>query len=50
MVNKVKSIAVNWLTTDLIEVEVDINNGLPSFTIDLDQLWNLVEQNCPLQE
>ena len=33
MVNKVKSIAVNWLTTDLIEVEVDINNGLPSFTI-----------------
>ncbi|RKW20892.1 ATP-binding protein [Candidatus Gracilibacteria bacterium] len=33
MVNKVKSIAVNGLTTDLIEVEVDINNGLPSFTI-----------------
>lgn len=33
MVNKVNSIAVNWLTTDLIEIEVDINQGLPSFTI-----------------
>ena len=33
MINKVNSIAVNWLTSDLIEVEVDINQWLPSFTI-----------------
>lgn len=33
MINKVNSIAVNWLKTDLIEIEVDINQGLPSFTI-----------------
>lgn len=33
MITKVNSIAVNWLNTDLIEVEVDINQGLPSFTI-----------------
>lgn len=33
MVRKVNSIAVNWLNTDLIEIEVDINQWLPSFTI-----------------
>lgn len=33
MISKVNSIAVNWLNYDLIEVEVDINNWLPSFTI-----------------
>ena len=33
MISKVNSIAVNWLNSDLIEVEVDINNWLPSFTI-----------------
>lgn len=33
MINKVNSIAVNGLTTDLIEVEVDINQWMPSFTI-----------------
>ncbi|PZM85767.1 magnesium chelatase [Candidatus Gracilibacteria bacterium] len=33
MISKVNSIAVNGLATDLIEIEVDINQGLPSFTI-----------------
>ncbi len=33
MISKINSLAVNWLITDLIEVEVDINNWLPSFTI-----------------
>ena len=33
MISKVNSIAVNWLHSDLIEIEVDINNWLPSFTI-----------------
>jgi len=33
MISKVNSVAVNWLNSDLIEVEVDINNWLPSFTI-----------------
>lgn len=33
MISLVKSIAVNWLNSNIIEVEVDINNGLPSFTI-----------------
>ena len=33
MISKVNSITVNWLNSDLIEVEVDINNWLPSFTI-----------------
>lgn len=33
MISKVHSITVNWLNTDLIEVEVDINQWLPSFTI-----------------
>lgn len=33
MVSLIKSIAVNWLESSVIEVEVDINNGLPSFTI-----------------
>lgn len=33
MVSKINSIAVNWLRSDLIEIEVDINNGLPSFVI-----------------
>lgn len=33
MISKVYSMTVNGLNSDLIEVEVDINNGLPSFTI-----------------
>jgi len=33
MISKINSIAVNWIVSDLIEVEVDINSGLPSFTI-----------------
>lgn len=33
MITKINSIAVNWLNSDLIEVEVDINQWLPSFTI-----------------
>lgn len=33
MISKINSIAVNWLVSDLIEVEVDINQWLPSFTI-----------------
>jgi len=33
MVSKVWSISVNWLFSDLIEVEVDIHNWITSFTI-----------------
>ena len=33
MISKVNSIAVNWLHSDLIEIEVDINQWFPSFTI-----------------
>jgi len=33
MISKVHSITVNWLESDLIEIEVDINKWLPSFTI-----------------
>lgn len=33
MISKVNSITVNWLDSYLVEVEVDINNWLPSFTI-----------------
>lgn len=33
MISKIYTITVNWLESDLIEVEVDINQGLPSFTI-----------------
>ncbi len=33
MISKVNSITVNWLDSHLVEVEVDINNWLPSFTI-----------------
>ena len=33
MISKIYSISVNWLNSDIIEVEVDINNGFPSFTI-----------------
>lgn len=33
MISKINSIAVNWLNSDLIDVEVDINQWLPSFTI-----------------
>lgn len=33
MISKINSIVVNWLNFDLVEVEVDINNWLPSFTI-----------------
>jgi len=33
MISKINSIAVNGLNSDLIEVEVDINNWLPNFVI-----------------
>lgn len=33
MVANIKSIAVNWINSSIIDVEVDINNWLPSFTI-----------------
>ncbi len=33
MISKINSIAINGLNSDLIEVEVDINNWLPSFVI-----------------
>ncbi|MBW7954257.1 YifB family Mg chelatase-like AAA ATPase [Candidatus Gracilibacteria bacterium] len=33
MISKIYSIGVNGLESDLIEIEVDINNGLPNFTI-----------------
>ncbi len=33
MISLIHSIAVNWLSSNIIEVEVDINNGLSSFTI-----------------
>lgn len=33
MTNLVKSITVNWLNSDIIDVEVDINNWLPNFII-----------------
>ena len=33
MISKVYSITVNGLESSLIEIEVDINQGLPSFTI-----------------
>lgn len=33
MSNFINSIAVNWLDSDLIDVEVDINKWLPAFTI-----------------
>jgi magnesium chelatase family protein len=33
MVTHIYSITVNWLETTLIDIEVDINNGLPAFTI-----------------
>ncbi len=33
MISKVNSIAINGLNFDLIEIEIDINNWLPSFTI-----------------
>ncbi|MDP5038835.1 MAG: YifB family Mg chelatase-like AAA ATPase, partial [Candidatus Gracilibacteria bacterium] len=33
MISKIYSIVVNGLESDLIEVEVDINNGLPTFNI-----------------
>jgi len=33
MIAKVNSIAVNWLNSDLIEIEVDINQWLPAFSI-----------------
>lgn len=33
MISKIFCIAVNWLSSDLIEVEVDINFWMPSFTI-----------------
>jgi hypothetical protein len=33
MISTVHSIAVNGLDSTTIDVEVDINNGLPAFTI-----------------
>jgi magnesium chelatase family protein len=33
MVTHIYSITVNGLETTLIDIEVDINNGLPAFTI-----------------
>lgn len=33
MISKVFSIVINWLENDIIEVEVDINRWMPSFTI-----------------
>lgn len=33
MISKVFCITVNWLESEIIEVEVDINAGLPNFTI-----------------
>jgi len=33
MISKINSITVNWLESNIIEVEVDINQGLPAFTI-----------------
>ncbi len=33
MISKINSIAVNWLESNIIEVEVDINQWLPAFTI-----------------
>lgn len=33
MISKIYSLSINWLNTNLIEIEVDINNWLPSFTI-----------------
>lgn len=33
MISKVQSITVNWLESTIIDVEVDINNGMPAFTI-----------------
>lgn len=33
MISKIHSLAVNWLTSHLIDVEVDINNGMTNFTI-----------------
>lgn len=33
MISLVHSITVNWLESTIIDVEVDINNGMPAFTI-----------------
>lgn len=33
MITLVHSLSVNWLESNIIEIEVDINNGMPSFTI-----------------
>lgn len=33
MISKIHSLAVNGLSSHIIDVEVDINNGLPNFTI-----------------
>lgn len=33
MISKVHSITVNWLESTIIDIEVDINNWLPAFTI-----------------
>ena len=33
MISKIYSISVNWLNSDIIEVEVDINQWFPNFTI-----------------
>ena len=33
MISKIYSITVNWLNSDIIEIEVDINNWMPAFKI-----------------
>lgn len=33
MITRVHAISVNGLESTIIDVEVDINNGLPAFTI-----------------
>lgn len=33
MISHVHSLTVNWLETTIVDIEVDINNGLPAFTI-----------------
>jgi len=33
MISHVNSITVNGLESNIIDIEVDINNGLPAFTI-----------------
>ena len=58
MVSKVYAMTINGLNPSVIDVEIDINNGLPAFTIvwlpdtsvqeskeRLSQLWNQAKQD-----